>query len=275
MNSFVIRNSFGLVRTINTRFFTTSTQNLEGELKTILKQAKVSKLQERLQLDPRSKITFTEFKGIAKDFGIEENEINPVSNALAQSGSIIYLPNSLNENLKTSVFIKPTHIYQSLEHVLDIENKGIGLNKLIESKKSEINNLRQKIQPLEQQKQLIDRKAQRGATAIIWTGLGYCFVQAAVLARLTWWDLSWDIIEPVSYFLTFGSVLIGYTYFTMTKTEFTYEALNHRLFSKRQDKLFRRNNFPKEDYGNLVETIDKKEKELRELELATKYDHTH
>ncbi|KAM9957923.1 hypothetical protein ACTFIW_012899 [Dictyostelium discoideum] len=275
MNSFVIRNGFGLVRTFNTRLFTTSTQNLEGELKTILGQAKVSKLQEKLKLDPRSKITFNDFKGIAKEVGIEEKEINSVSNALAQSGSIIYLPNSLNENLKTSVFTKPAHIYQSLEHILDIENKGVGLNKLIESKKSEINSLRQKIQPLEEKKQVIDRKAHRRATAIIWTGLGYCFAQAAILARLTWWDLSWDIIEPVSYFLTFGSVLIGYTYFTMTKTEFTYEALNHRLFSKRQDKLFKRNNFPKEDYENLVHAIDKKEKELKELELATKYDHTH
>ncbi|KAN0040309.1 hypothetical protein ACTA71_012199 [Dictyostelium dimigraforme] len=275
MNSLVIRNNFGLIRAANARLFSTSTQNLESELKTILGQAKVSKLQERLKVDPRSKITFSDFKGFAKEVGIEENEINSVSNALAQSGSIIYLPNSLNENLKTSVFTKPAHIYQSLEHILDIENKGIGLNKLIELKKSEINSLKQKIQPLEERKQIIDRKAHRRATAIIWTGLGYCFAQAAVLARLTWWDLSWDIIEPVSYFLTFGTVLFGYTYFTMTKTEFTYEALNHRLFSKRQDKLFRRNNFPKEEYENLNQTIDKKEKELKELELATKYDHTH
>uniref|UniRef100_UPI000F84E80F Dictyostelium discoideum mitochondrial calcium uniporter n=1 Tax=Dictyostelium discoideum TaxID=44689 RepID=UPI000F84E80F len=98
----------------------------EGELKTIMGQAKVSKLQEKMKLDPRSKITFNDFKGIAKEVGIEEKEINSVSNALAQSGSIIYLPNSLNENLKTSVFTKPAHIYQSLEHILDIENKGVG-----------------------------------------------------------------------------------------------------------------------------------------------------
>ncbi|EGC32744.1 hypothetical protein DICPUDRAFT_81460 [Dictyostelium purpureum] len=274
--NFVIRNTFLVGRNITTKPFlrSYSTQVLGNELSEILKQAKVAKLQERLSLDPRTKITFTEFEGICKDFGINESDIKTVSNALSQTGSIIYLPNSVNENLKTSVFLKPSHIYQSLEQVLDIENKGVGLHKLIEFKKSDIAELKKEIQPLQEKKDIIDRKSQRRATSLIWMGLGYCFAQAAVLARLTWWDLSWDVIEPVSYQVTFASVLIAYTYFAVTKTEFTYEALHNRLFSKRQEKLFRRYNFPKDQYFALASKLEKKEKELASLE-AVENNHLH
>jgi len=255
---------------LNTKSYSTN-HNLSNELQTILKQGKVAKLQERLNLDPRNKIPDTEFKSICKEFGIAENEVQSLSNALSQTGSIIYLPTSSNKALQSTVFIKPGHIYQSLYHILDLENKGIGLDKLIEAKKNEIVSLKQTIKPLEEKKQIIDAKAHRRATFIIYSGLGYCFLQAAALGRLTWWDLSWDIIEPVSYFLTFGTVLFGYTYFTVTKTEFSYEALNHRLFTKRQAKLFKKYNFPIEEYTRISNLIEKREKEVEGLESAANY----
>jgi len=30
------------------------------------------------------------------------------------------------------------------------------------------------------------------------------------VARLTWWELSWDIMEPVTYMLTFTTAIGGY-----------------------------------------------------------------
>lgn len=36
----------------------------------------------------------------------------------------------------------------------------------------------------------------RYANGIIWGGLGYLVAQWAFLARLTWWDFNWDIMEP-------------------------------------------------------------------------------
>ncbi|KAF2077208.1 hypothetical protein CYY_001462 [Polysphondylium violaceum] len=254
----------------NKKMFSTN-QNLSNELQTILKQGKVVKLQERLNLDPRNKIPVTEFKSICTEFGIPENEVQSLSSALSQTGSIIYLPTSSSKDLQSTVFIKPGHIYQSLYHILDLENKGVGLDKLIEAKKNEIATLKQTIKPLEEKKQIIDAKAHRRATIIIYSGLGYCFIQAAALGRLTWWDLSWDIIEPVSYFLTFATVLIGYTYFTITKTEFSYEALNNRLFTKRQSKLMKKYDFPLEEYTRIKNLIEKREKEVEGLESAANY----
>lgn len=41
--------------------------------------------------------------------------------------------------------------------------------------------------------------------------------QFGILARLTWWEYSWDIMEPVTYFITYGSAMAMYAYFVMTR----------------------------------------------------------
>lgn len=50
-----------------------------------------------------------------------------------------------------------------------------------------------------------------------WLGLGLMSVQFGVLARLTWWEYSWDIMEPVTYFVTYGTGMACYAYFVLTK----------------------------------------------------------
>ena len=41
--------------------------------------------------------------------------------------------------------------------------------------------------------------------------------QFGVLARLTWWEYSWDIMEPVTYFVTTGTAICCYGYFLLTQ----------------------------------------------------------
>ena len=47
-------------------------------------------------------------------------------------------------------------------------------------------------------------------------------VQFGVLARLTWWEYSWDIMEPVTYFVTYGTGIVAYAYFVLTKQEYLF-----------------------------------------------------
>lgn len=47
--------------------------------------------------------------------------------------------------------------------------------------------------------------------------MGLMSVQFGILARLTWWEYSWDIMEPVTYFVTYGTAMVGYAYFLVTK----------------------------------------------------------
>ena len=42
-------------------------------------------------------------------------------------------------------------------------------------------------------------------------------LQFGFLARLTWWEYSWDIMEPVTYFVTYGTAMGAYAYYVLTK----------------------------------------------------------
>jgi len=50
-----------------------------------------------------------------------------------------------------------------------------------------------------------DRKAHRIADMISWTGLAFLCAQWGMMVRLTYWEYSWDVMEPISYFVTFGT----------------------------------------------------------------------
>ena len=51
----------------------------------------------------------------------------------------------------------------------------------------------------------------------VWGGLGYMGLQFGILARLTWWEYSWDIVEPITYFVTYAGLIAMYGYFVLTR----------------------------------------------------------
>ena len=52
----------------------------------------------------------------------------------------------------------------------------------------------------------IRAQADRQALLIQYGVLAYMCGLWGVLFRLTWWEYSWDIMEPITYFITYGLV---------------------------------------------------------------------
>ena len=67
--------------------------------------------------------------------------------------------------------------------------------------------------------------------------------QWGFMARLTWWDYSWDIMEPVTYFVTYGTAIFFYAYYVVTREDFTNPD-----FSKRQHLFGLHNNLKKQKF---------------------------
>ena len=93
---------------------------------------------------------------------------------------------------------------------------------------SELELLKKELEPLEAQRSEILRHADERTSTITWVGLGLMSIQFGILARLTWWEYSWDIMEPVTYFVTYGTAIAGYAYFVMTRQEFLYQEAKDR-----------------------------------------------
>ncbi|KAJ8982072.1 hypothetical protein NQ317_001481, partial [Molorchus minor] len=88
--------------------------------------------------------------------------------------------------------------------------------------------VQQELQPLEDKKLQIELVAQRRSNWLAWAGLGLMSVQFGILARLTWWEYSWDIMEPVTYFVTYGTAMACYSYFVLTREEYVLQDVRHR-----------------------------------------------
>lgn len=75
-----------------------------------------------------------------------------------------------------------------------------------------------------QVKDELSRKAERRTTWLMWAGMAYMATQFGILARLTWWEYSWDIMEPVTYFITYGTAMAMYAYYVLTRqVKYTYK----------------------------------------------------
>ncbi|KAK9302844.1 hypothetical protein QLX08_005254 [Tetragonisca angustula] len=75
----------------------------------------------------------------------------------------------------------------------------------------------------------LDATAERKANMFIWVCLVLMSIQFSGLARLTWWEYSWDIMEPVTYFVNYGTTMALFVYFVLTRQEYMLpDVMNRR-----------------------------------------------
>uniref|UniRef100_A0A2K5PD31 Calcium uniporter protein n=1 Tax=Cebus imitator TaxID=2715852 RepID=A0A2K5PD31_CEBIM len=111
----------------------------------------------------------------------------------------------------------------------------------------------------------ISRKAEKRTTLVLWGGLAYMATQFGILARLTWWEYSWDIMEPVTYFITYGSAMAMYAYFVMTRQEYVYPEARDRQYLLFFHKGAKKSRFDLEKYNRLKDAIAQAEMDLKRL----------
>ncbi|CAN8287658.1 unnamed protein product [Cochlearia groenlandica] len=90
---------------------------------------------------------------------------------------------------------------------------------------------------LEITKKYIDTKAHRVVKAELYCGLGFLAAQTIGFMRLTFWELTWDVMEPICFFVTSLHFILGYCFFLKTSTEPSFEGLYQQRFNVKQKKL--------------------------------------
>uniref|UniRef100_A0A2M4CJ22 Calcium uniporter protein n=1 Tax=Anopheles darlingi TaxID=43151 RepID=A0A2M4CJ22_ANODA len=125
--------------------------------------------------------------------------------------------------------------------------------------------LNEKLGPLELKKLELDQKAGRRTNALTWVGLGLMSVQFGVLARLTWWEYSWDIMEPVTYFVTYGTAMAAYAYFVLTKQEYMLPDVKDRQHLITLHKAAKKAGVNLAEYNDIKRQIAEIEHDLRRL----------
>ncbi|KAG0519887.1 hypothetical protein BDA96_08G025200 [Sorghum bicolor] len=110
---------------------------------------------------------------------------------------------------------------------------------------------KEEFEQLQAKKEEIDKLAHKQVRRILWSGLGFFMCQVGLFFRLTFWEFSWDVMEPIAFFTTASGLLVGYAYFLITSRDPTYQDFMERLFLSRQKKLCAAKKFDMERYLEL------------------------
>ncbi|XP_069394386.1 calcium uniporter protein, mitochondrial isoform X1 [Paralichthys olivaceus] len=167
------------------------------------------------------------------------------------------LPHEEAERLNDVKFLVQ-QLYTTLrieDHQLSKERELIG----------RLEDLNSQIRPLEKVREELSKKAERRTTWVLWGGMAYMATQFGILARLTWWEYSWDIMEPVTYFITYGTAMAMYAYFVLTRQEYVYPDARDRQYLLFFHKGVKRTRFDIEKYNKLKEDIAEVELDLKRL----------
>lgn len=149
-------------------------------------------------------------------------------------------------------------LYEALnveEHQLNKERELCG----------KLEELKVELEPLEKKRQELEDVAVRRTNVLTWVGLGLMSVQFGILARLTWWEYSWDIMEPVTYFVTYGTAMAAYAYFVLTKQEYVLPDVKDRQHLIVLHKRARKVGLDLGRYNALKDNVSQLEDDLRRL----------
>ncbi|KAF8600239.1 hypothetical protein BDV93DRAFT_538747 [Ceratobasidium sp. AG-I] len=105
---------------------------------------------------------------------------------------------------------------------------------------------------LEKIKRDCDHIAHRSARRLALGGFGLLLVYFGGVARLTFWDLGWEIMEPVTYLSGLTWIIAGYMWFLYQGREVSYSSLLKQSVSTRRAKLYESNGLDVDLWAELV-----------------------
>ncbi|KAI4336906.1 hypothetical protein L6164_015380 [Bauhinia variegata] len=110
---------------------------------------------------------------------------------------------------------------------------------------------RSELELMERQKAMMDEKAESLVRRELYFGLGLLMAQTLGFMRLTFWELSWDVMEPICFFFTSLNFGAAYLFFMRTSTEPTFQGYFYRRFMAKQKDVMQKYKFDMEKYNEL------------------------
>ncbi|KAI4327550.1 hypothetical protein L6164_019998 [Bauhinia variegata] len=197
----------------------------------LLKAAQLELVKTKLRELRQSCIPYSEFLRICGEICSDKNQATRVAKMLDDSADVIILGNV--------VFLRPEQVAKAIQGLLPVPG-----SKALETEKKELD-------VMEKEKAAIDEKAHYLVRRELWCGLGFLVMQTAAFMRLTFWELSWDVMEPICFYVSTMYFTAGYAFFLRTSTEPSFEGFYKSRLNTKQKRLVKLHNFDIDRYSEL------------------------
>lgn len=204
-----------------------------SEAKRLMRLVNVEALKMKLGMEDKEVIPYKELLEACESMGVAKSsdEAATFARVLDEAGIVLLF--------RDKVYLHP-------DKVVDLVRNAVPLALLPENHPSN-----SELKKLQEKKEEIDRLAHKQVRRILWTGLGLSMLHVGLFFRLTFWEFSWDVMEPIAFFATASGIVVGYAYFLFTSRDPTYQDFRKRLFLSRQRRLIKKYNFDLEKFKEL------------------------
>nr|GMC67417.1 calcium uniporter protein 2, mitochondrial-like [Ipomoea batatas] len=206
------------------------------EARKLLRLSQLERVKMILRGIEKNHISYSEFIGICRDSCSDSDQGLEFAKTLDDSGAVIVLGNV--------VFLKPHQVIKAIEG-------------LIPRPKAQPEESRmQELEDMETQMAAIEKRAETMARRELRAGLGYLVVQTAVLMRLTFWELTWDVMEPICFYITSIYAMGAYGFFLRTSKEPSFEGFFQSRVDAKKKGLIRVHSFDVDRYNQLKKSCN-------------------
>ncbi|CAE6155332.1 unnamed protein product [Arabidopsis arenosa] len=209
------------------------------DVKKLLRASEIEVVKTKLLETGKIWIRYSDFVRVCSDSSLDPSQGPLIAKMLDDSGNVIVLGNS--------VCLRPDQVTKSIEGLLPLP---------------QIHNpndpRRKELKELEAIKTVIEQKAHSLVRRELWAGLGYLIIQTAGFMRLTFWELTWDVMEPICFYVTSVYFMAGYAFFLKTSREPSFEGFYQSRFEAKQKKLMECEDFDVGRYDELKKLLNPK-----------------
>ncbi len=161
---------------------------------------------------------------------------------LEQSGRVLVL--------EDMVYLHPRDVTQAVLRVLPgVPSKVYGMSN------AELEQLKTEFDSMTKHYETARRRAESRSRTIVSSGLLVLCLQLAAFVRLTYYEFSWDVMEPLSYFVGLANAIAVYVYYLWNRRDFSYETWQSSLEGKYAERALHGKGFDINRYGALARRL--------------------
>nr|VDD27575.1 unnamed protein product [Brassica oleracea] len=193
------------------------------DVKKLMRAAEMEMVKSKLREIGKNWVPLSEFVRVCGENSSDPEQGNRVANMLDQAGNVIVLGNF--------VCLKPEELTSAVAGLIPTNEPTRDAATI------------QEFEQLEIIKSDIDKRADDMVRRELMAGLGFAVAQTIGFFRLTFWELSWDVMEPICYYVSSTYFMAGYAFFIRTAKEPTFQGFYKSRFQTKQKRLIKKLDF--------------------------------
>ncbi|ETI39033.1 hypothetical protein L914_14752 [Phytophthora nicotianae] len=225
-----------------------------------------------IERDPRLILPLHEFYRMCHNAGAEEKVATKWLRELQRRNLVVHFDRSRNPQLENAVILRPYSLESvlTLQNALDSELYNIKHDRKV--KERQLAELNSKLKKLQQVENEVHLAARRLPNAQKWVGLTSLTGFYGALMYCVWDVYSWDVMEPITYFIGFTAVLGNSFYSTITKKDPTYSNMWQKRYADRVEILSKQRKLDPTELKKLKACITDLENDITLLSQWEKVD---